>query len=141
MERAKEKTIALFYARAPESFLCCPVMELSTGNVKRHLLRFIVRTSRMGGLCVPKRLHWGADIVDQIWLNEQGEWWGYVHTDKAMLTRRVCMLLQSEIFQGAEGVFYTDELPWPRASLKRYDYVRVKHFELLIQRIRESGIV
>ena len=137
-EVADAYVLDLFYKRDPSMFAATPVDELGVVRPKkRHMLRFIASPAMLdlndntmpfiGYIAfLPD-----ATIVDQM-ITVRGEWWGYITSEKPMLTSVIC----DNIFRALSfipGRFFTDELPWTRQEIKRYEYTKLQHFKLIMR--------
>ena len=125
----------LYARRSPDSFVCAPILESMKSAKKRHLLRFIAFAEEPGCEIRPiaDLSDTGLAVVEQL-CTLDGEWWGYITSDKAVCTPSVCRLLHAKL--GAPpGRFFTDVMPWSRSEIKRYEFTRLQHFRLLMSRL------
>ena len=135
---AEKRAEELFEQRQPDTFMRTP-MNFQTGKEKRkrHLIRFVAYEYPQRAVDpFPSQLVCGARVVDQVCLRNNGEWWVYVKTDEAIAGHALCSMIHSHELGAMKGCFYTDSFPWARNSIKSYDYTRIHHFKMLLERLR-----
>ena len=131
----------LFHKRDPTLLVNQLIDLCDVNSKKRHFIRFVACKADgaqipQGPLALTLEDQRYICVVDEMWLVD-GEWWGYITSHKYISTSRVCHMVHKAL-NYAVGNFYTDELPWQRDEIKRYDYTKLQHFKATM-RLAASG--